>query len=174
MRLAFAWMEQTERTLQSPGEECAPLSEAGMQEWNAHYLSLETLGLDPTREATVGDRGGREEQLAARSWAWSWKQAVPVNRRQDLRSKKGSKGWTHSIRSKPALFWRPGARPRKLSLGVILSLFLRICMQMLGQCSSDCILIDFWSERVTVSIHTLMQSYFYFTDFKNKHQLQHV
>lgn len=37
--MAFAWMEQTERTLQSPGEESAPFSEAGMQERNAHYLS---------------------------------------------------------------------------------------------------------------------------------------
>lgn len=65
-------MEQTERTLQSPGEESAPLSGAGMQERNAHYLSLETPGLHPTQEATVGDRGGREggaedEQLAAHS-----------------------------------------------------------------------------------------------------------
>lgn len=53
-------MEQTERTPQSPGEERAPFSEAGMQERNAHYLSLETLGLHPIQEATVGDRGGRE------------------------------------------------------------------------------------------------------------------
>lgn len=45
-------MEQTERT---PGEESAPLSEAGTQERNAHYLSLETLGLHPAQEATVGD-----------------------------------------------------------------------------------------------------------------------
>ncbi len=61
MGLAFAWMKQTERTLQSPGEESAPLSEAGMQERNAHYLSLETLGLHPTQEATVGDGGRRDE-----------------------------------------------------------------------------------------------------------------
>lgn len=60
-------MEQTERTLQSPGEESAPLSGAGMQEKNAHYLRLEILGLCPTQEATVGDRGGAEEQLAAHS-----------------------------------------------------------------------------------------------------------
>lgn len=155
MRLAFAWMEQTERTLQSPGEECVPLSEAGMQEWNAHYLSLETLGVDPTQEATVGDRGGREEQLAARSWAWIWKQAVPVNRRQDLRSKKGLKGWTHSIRSKRLLFCRPGAQPRKLSLGVILSLFLRICMQMLGQFSSDCKCLHSYINAILFLFHRL-------------------
>lgn len=64
---AFSWMKQTERTLQSPGEESAPLSEAGMQERTAHYLSLETLGLHPAQEATVGDRGGREEQRTS-SW----------------------------------------------------------------------------------------------------------
>lgn len=60
-------MEQTERTIQSPGEKSAPLSEAGKQERNAHYLSLETLGLHPTQEATVGDAGGREEQRTS-SW----------------------------------------------------------------------------------------------------------
>lgn len=60
-------MEQTERTLRSPGEESAHLSEAGMQDRNAHYLSLETLGLRPTQEATVGDGGGREEQRTS-SW----------------------------------------------------------------------------------------------------------
>lgn len=64
---AFAWMEQTERILQSPGEESAPLSEAGMQERNAHYLSSETPGLCPTQEATVGDGGEREEQRTS-SW----------------------------------------------------------------------------------------------------------
>lgn len=62
--LSFAWMEQTERTLRPPGEKSAPLSE---RERDAHYLSLETLGLRPTHEATVGDGGGREEQLAAHS-----------------------------------------------------------------------------------------------------------
>lgn len=38
-----------------------------MQERNAHYLSLETLGLGPTQEATVGDGGGREEERKS-SW----------------------------------------------------------------------------------------------------------
>lgn len=56
-------MEQTERT---PGEESAPLAEARMQERNAHYLSLETLGLRPTQNATVGE-GGKEEQRTS-SW----------------------------------------------------------------------------------------------------------
>lgn len=55
VRLQFAWMEQTERTRQSPGEEPAPVSEARMQKRNAHYLSLETLGPYPAQEATVGD-----------------------------------------------------------------------------------------------------------------------
>lgn len=59
-------MERTERTLLSPGEESAPLSEARMQERNAHYLSLETLGLRPTQDATVGD-AGKEEQRTS-SW----------------------------------------------------------------------------------------------------------
>lgn len=46
--------ERTERTLQSPGEESAPLPEAGMRERNAHYLSLEALGFCPTQEANGG------------------------------------------------------------------------------------------------------------------------
>lgn len=49
-------MEQTERTLQSPGEESASLPEAGMRERNAHYLSLETLGCCPTQGANGGMR----------------------------------------------------------------------------------------------------------------------
>lgn len=56
-------MEQTERTLRSPGEESAPLSET---ERNAHYLSLGTLGLGPAQEATVGDGGRMEEGM--NSW----------------------------------------------------------------------------------------------------------
>lgn len=57
-------MEETERTLQSPGEESARLSEAGMRERNAHYLSLETLGSSPMQEATVGceRKGGRSRR----------------------------------------------------------------------------------------------------------------
>lgn len=60
-------MEPTERTLQSPGEESAPLSEAGMRERNAHYLSLDTPGFCPTQEATVGYGGEREEHRMS-SW----------------------------------------------------------------------------------------------------------
>lgn len=37
------------------------------RERNAYYLSLETLGLCPTQEDTVGDGGKREEQRTS-SW----------------------------------------------------------------------------------------------------------
>ena len=67
MGRVFAWMEPTERTLQSPGEESAPVSETMR---NAHCLGLETLGLRPTKEGTgeMEEGGGAEdEQLAAHS-----------------------------------------------------------------------------------------------------------
>lgn len=65
-------MEKTERALRSPGEESAPLSEAGMRGRNAYNLSLETPGRGPTQEATYCRRerregGAEDEQLAAHS-----------------------------------------------------------------------------------------------------------
>lgn len=90
-------MEQTERTLRSPGEESAPLSEARMQERNTHYLSLEALGFIQSRKLP---QERREEQLAAHRWALRGKQTLPVNRRQDLRGEESSQGWTEQYQSK--------------------------------------------------------------------------
>lgn len=59
-------MEQTERTLQSPGEESAALPQAGMRERNAHYLSLATPGFCPVQEANSGirRREGRSKRMS--------------------------------------------------------------------------------------------------------------
>lgn len=67
-------MEQTERTLQPPGEESASLPEAGMREWNAHYLSLETLGFCPTQGANSGirRRGARGWATWEPQWSYDW------------------------------------------------------------------------------------------------------
>lgn len=58
-------MEQTERTVRSPGEESASLPRARMRERNAHYSSLETPGVCPVQKANsrIRRRQGRSERM---------------------------------------------------------------------------------------------------------------
>ena len=97
-------MEHTERTLWSPGEESAPLFRSRDAREKCTLFKLGNTG-PPSNAGSYSRRwrregGAEDEQLAAHSGAWSGKQTVPVNRRQDLGGGGGSKGWTAQHQSK--------------------------------------------------------------------------